>query len=551
MIYSKYQYAPEPLGHPRPVRVAIIGAGVSGIAAVKMFKEKFQGTSAELVLYEKNSDVGGTWLENRYPGCACDVPAHAYTYSWEGNPNWSKAYVGAVELFDYFKSRAVAYGVEDFVHLNHLVEQAIWKEDEGLWELQVLDQARNIRFITSAECLINAAGFLNNWKWPDVPNLTDFQGHLVHSAHWDDTYIFQNKRVAIIGSGSSAIQIVPQLQPVVDHMVSFNRSATWITPEFAAEFAPEGRDVLISSEQQREWRDDPKAFLEFRKKVESTMNQFFDLQYKDSELQKDSFERYRLTMKHRLAKKPGLAEHLIPEFAVGCRRITPGHHYLESLASENVTVECGEISSVRANGIEMKDGPLHEVDALICATGFDTSFKPAFPVIGLNGCDLRKVWEVEPRSYLSIAASGFPNYFVASGPNFPLANGGLIPCLEKNIEYAFKAVERMQRTGIKSMHPKVKAVDDFQEHKDSLMEDLVWSAPCRSWYKNGNVDGKVWGPWPGSSLHYLELMSEPRWEDWEIEYTSKNRFAFLGNGKSSVEANKGDLAHYLREPGCD
>jgi len=334
-------------------------------------------------------------------------------------------------------------------------------------------------------------------------------------------------------------------------MTSFNRSATWITPEFAAEFAPEGRTAFFSERQKQIWSDNPQSFLTYRKKVESTMNKFFDLQFKDSDIQRDSFEIFGKTMRERLGDKDGLASKIVPNFAVGCRRITPGHGYLEALASENVSLRNDSIQKVTSEGILMADGTLLKMDAIICATGFDTSFRPPFPLIGLKGLDLREVWKEEPRSYMSIAASGFPNYFITSGPNFPLANGCLIPCLEKNIIYAFKAVLKMQREGIKTISPKADAVDDYQEYKDSLMKDMVWSAGCRSWYKNGQIEGKVWGPWSGSSLHYLELMEEPRWEDWEIAYLNRNRYDFFGNGKTEREVNGGDLAHYLVYPGVD
>ncbi|KIW79468.1 hypothetical protein Z517_06080 [Fonsecaea pedrosoi CBS 271.37] len=525
----QYAYPNTYMGKPRSIRIVVIGAGVSGIAAVKMFKDRFKDKPVELVIYERNAEVGGTWLENRYPGCACDVPAHAYSYSWEGNPNWSHAYVGSVELFDYFKSRAVAYGVYDYVHLEHEVESAEWNTETGQWDLRVRDLNNKKSFDTQAEVLINAAGFLNKWKWPEIQGIGEFKGHLAHSARWDDTYNFTGKTVAVIGSGSSAIQIVPELQGVVKHMVSFNRSATWISPEFAADFAPEGRETAFCAEQQEKWTNNPDLYRAYRKRIEGAMNTFFDVQYKDSVIQKAAFKTMSEAMAKRLSAKPELASTIIPKFAVGCRRLTPGYRYLESLVEKNVDVETQPILKIDQTGIETQSGKGYEVDAIVCATGFDTSYKPAFPVYGFGGKDLREIWKDEPRSYLSVAASGFPNYFIIGGPNFPLANGTLIPCLEKCLEYAFRAVDKIQCSGVKSLHPKSEAVDEFQEHKDALMNDLVWTSGCRSWYKNGKVDGKVFGPWCGSSIHFLELMDEPRWEDWEFEYTTKNRFQYLGN----------------------
>ncbi|KAJ9630333.1 hypothetical protein H2204_008551, partial [Knufia peltigerae] len=483
--------------------------------------------------------------------CACDVPAHAYTYSWEGNPRWSRAYVGSVELFDYFKGRAVAYGVSEFVKLNHKVTSATWDEQKGKWVVEITNLENNTSTQDEGEIFINGAGFLNNWKWPEIPGLHDFQGKLLHSASWDDSYDFQDKTVAIIGSGSSAIQIVPQLQPKVKHMTSINRSKTWITPEFAAEFAPEGRTAFFSEIQKNKWEKDKDGFLKYRKQVESAMNNFFAMQYKDSDLQKTAFENFTKTMKERLNNREDLISKIVPEFEVGCRRVTPGHGYLEALASHNVTVRNDEIIGVVPQGLKMKDGTIVEVEALICATGFDTSFKPAFPVLGYDKQDLRDLWRSEPRSYFSVTAAGMPNYFIISGPNFPLANGCLIPCLEANIKYAFTAAKKIAYASIKSLAPSQNAVDDFQEYKDSLMADLVWTGSCASWYKNGQKDGKVWGPWPGSSLHYLELMASPRWEDFDIKYLTTNRFSFLGNGRTKLEDEEGaDLAYYLKEPGA-
>ncbi|KIX98610.1 uncharacterized protein Z520_05911 [Fonsecaea multimorphosa CBS 102226] len=547
---KEFEYPKHVLGEPRALRIIIIGAGIAGIAAVKLFKERFQGLPVSLTIYEKNADVGGTWLENRYPGCACDVPAHGYTFSWEGNPNWSRAYVTAPEICEYYQGRAKAYGVYDFLRVNHRVVGAVWDRKQGVWQLEVEDLAQSRTFTDQAEVVINATGFLNKWKWPDIRGLDTFKGHKVHSARWDDSFDFTGKKVAVIGNGSSAIQIVPILRAVASHLISFNRSPTWITPEFGQEFAPEGREQVFTEQQKSAWASDPKGFLEYRKRVETTMNQVFDLFYKESQLQKDAMQHFRASMKQRLGDKGYLADKLVPNFAVGCRRVTPGHNYLESLAADNVTVETGQILHITPDGLEMEDGTRYtDIDAIVCATGFDTSFRPAFTVVGEQD-ELREVWKDEPKSYLSIAAPGFPNFFFATGPNCPLANGTFVPCLERTMSYIFELVAKVQRQGIKSVSPKQEAVDDFQEYKDSLMKDLTWTSGCRSWYKNGQVDGKVWGPWPGSALHFLEAMAEPRWEDWDIKYTTGNRFSYFGNGKTSREEQVRDLGYYVTQPGA-
>ncbi|KAH0523187.1 hypothetical protein TsFJ059_008230 [Trichoderma semiorbis] len=483
-----YTVSDQWIGQPRPVRVVIIGAGIGGIAAVKLFRETFQDRPATLVIYEKNHDVGGTWLENRYPGCSVDNPGHTYTYSWEGNPSWSRAYVGAEEVFEYYKGRAKAYGVYEYVNFNHRVIEARWDDYVGQWKLKIEKEGSGI-IEDECEVLINVCGMLNQWKWPSIDGLDTYKGHLVHSAIWNSNYSFKGKTIGVIGSGSSAIQMVPQLQKEVKSLISFNRSPSWITQEFGAKYIPEGRGLVYSDEQREEWRR--------------------------------------------------------------CRRVTPGHGYLEALTRDNVIVRSDEIRRITPTGIQMVDGTKLALDAIICATGFDNSFRPSFALIGENGVDLRDEWREEPRSYLSVAAAGFPNYFMATGPNFPLANGALVACLEHTLKYAFRAVEKIQTQGVKSVSPTREAVNDFQEHKDAIMEKMVWTSLCRSWYKNGKVDGKVWGPYPGSVPHFFELMGETRWEDFKIEYRTSNRFQYLGRGNTHREVSGGDLAWYVTEPGAN
>ncbi|KAH7082312.1 hypothetical protein FB567DRAFT_562120 [Paraphoma chrysanthemicola] len=547
LIKRLIEYSRHVIGAGRKIRILMIGAGITGIGAAKLFKETFPDRDAELVIYEKNSDVTGTWLESRYPGCACDVPAHAYGYSWEGNPRWSRVYVGAVELYDYFKGRACAYGIDEFLHLENQVTSAAWDDQSGKWTIQILDRRTGSTFTDEGEILINACGFLNSWKWPEIPGLHDFKGKLLHSASWDESYDFQDKTVVVIGAGSSAVQIVPQLQPKVKHMFTVVRSKTWIISEFGGEFAPKGRESSFSEAQQSEWEKNPDAYFEYRGRVESSVNNIFDMMYKGSASQTWAFENFSQTMRERLGHNEELIQKLVPHFEVACRRPTPGHGYLEALTAPNVTVTNSGIESVTSSGLRMADGTFLEVDAIVCATGFDTSFRPGFPVIAFDQ-DLREMWKDEPTSYLSIAAAGIPNYFIMSGPNFALSNGTLIPCLEANIKYAFSAVKKIQHDSIKSLAPKREAVDDFQQYKDSLMNDLVWTGSCVSWFKNGKQDGKVWGPWPGSSLHYLEALSVPRWEDYDIKYLRKNRFAYFGDGRTRREREGRDLAHYLKEP---
>lgn len=245
-------------------------------------------------------------------------------------------------------------------------------------------------------------------------------------------------------------------------------------------------------------------------------------------------------------------------------RFTPGDGYLEALCEDNVTVRTSEITQVVPEGVILADGTKVELDALICATGFNTSFCPPFKLTGEEGLVLNETWKDAPRGYLGIAAPGFPNYFstsavikssihptanslsstVTTGPAAPAAHGTFIPCIEAYLTYIFAIAQRLMTENIKSLSPKMEAVNDFQEHKDNIVQDLVWTSTCRSWYKNGTVDGKVWGPWPGSGPHFVESISQHRWEDWNFKYRSRNRFQFLGNGRVKKEYDGEQLAWF-------
>ncbi|OQU96347.1 hypothetical protein CLAIMM_02442 isoform 3 [Cladophialophora immunda] len=361
-------------------------------------------------------------------------------------------------------------------------DRARWSEPNNQWFLKIENSADGTIFEDQCDVLLSATGILNKWKWPDIPGLSSFKGKLLHSARWDQEYNFEGKTVAVVGAGSSAIQIVPSLQPVVKKLVNFIRSPTWITPEFSESLAKDGRDTRFTPEEIERFNKDKSHFLQYRKLVQNTGSSSFSLYYKGSDLQEQSMTKFANLMRERLDYNEELCEKLIPKFAVGCRRFTPGNGYLESLIKPNVQVVLTGIEEITTNGIRAADRTEHAVDAIVCATGFDCSHRPAFPVVGRNGLDLAEYWKEQPRHYMSVAAPGFPNYFILGGPNSPIANGSLISGLETEISYAFACLRKMQTENIASMDVKEEAVDDFLEHRDSLMDAMVWSGGCRSWY---------------------------------------------------------------------
>ncbi|CAG9948058.1 unnamed protein product [Clonostachys rosea f. rosea IK726] len=517
----------------------------------------------ELVCYEKNDEVGGTWLQNRYPGCACDVPAHIYTYTFEPNPRWKSYYAYAPEIQEYFVNFCDKYGLREYIKFNHKVLSAVWHEGGGQWKVQIEHNGQV--FTDWCHVLVNGSGLLNKWKWPDIEGLHSFKGALMHSAEWDRDYDYSNKRVAVIGNGSSGIQIIPQLQKTAAQVKCVMRGTTWVAPPMPrvpVDVSETGKDAEFDDEEAvhpntgqyfyttREVESlvkDADYHLDYRKRIEYGINANFSIFYKDSEASRQVEAYMRAEMNRRLQNDPVLTKKLIPKWDVGCRRLTPGDGFLEALIKPNVECLFGDISLVSETGITMADGSHHEVDMVVCATGYDMAWKPHFTLVGRKGVDLDSIWGPVPKCYLGIAHPGFPNYFVMNGPRANLANGTVLPCLETEIEYVIQAVKKMQSDRIKSLDIRERLIDQLDEYIDAWHETSVFSGNCRSWYKDGSIDGKV-NVWGGSSVHFLKTLKTARWEHYDIQYMDENVWSFLGNGRIKAECDSSfeGLTAYLR-----
>ncbi|KAL9618208.1 MAG: hypothetical protein Q9160_007042 [Pyrenula sp. 1 TL-2023] len=341
-------------------------------------------------------------------------------------------------------------------------------------------------------------------------------------------------------------------------MKAFIRSPLWIAPSqgFVDPKNEGPTNFYYTQEEKERFRKDPDMFLEYRKRIESDMNRTFDTFLKDGSKQQSALVEFAKLMKKRLGGNEKLAAALTPTYGVGCRRLTPGPNFLETLVKDNVEVINDEIDHIEAKGLVTKDGSLHEVDAIICATGFDTTYKPRFKLIGSQGTSLADMWS-DPdaiEAYLAMAIPEFPSYFMFVGPNAPISNGTLIPVIEKQASYMMKFVDKMQRQQLKSFAVKPEIVRQLNVHHQKYLRRMVFSDPCRSWYKAGRAEGKVLGIWPGSSLHYMEAINDPRYEDYDYEHQSNNMWNYLGNGWTQLETkdreieDEMDLAWYLVKP---
>ncbi len=390
-----------------------------------------------------------------------------------------------------------------------------------------------------------------HYKWPQIPGLEDFQGHVTHSANWQHNYDYSNKRIAVIGNGSSGIQIVPQLQklPGTD-VTNFIRGPTWVyyrvPPSKHLGRETDDPNPEYTEEEKRKWREDPELLKQYRKGMIHRTNKAFSMFVKGSQASKDAMSFAASQMSAKLNHDPRLCKILIPDWEVGCRRITPGPGYLESFTQPNCHVTNNPITHISPTSVHTGDGQSHEVDVVVCATGFDVSHCPHYPIIGRNEINLADAWRDEPESYLSLAAPHMPNFFLMMGPNAVVGHGSLMEALNWTGDYFIQWIRKIATENIKSIVPKRSAVEAFCRYGDKIHEKLVWTGECVSWYKNGKKDGRVTALFGGSAVLYKRLIEQIRAEDFEIEYWSSNPFSFLGNGFTAEEFDgESDLSWYI------
>ncbi|KAF7346708.1 FAD/NAD(P)-binding domain-containing protein [Mycena sanguinolenta] len=525
-----YQLLDQPMGTLRRCRIIIVGCGSSGICMMHRLKTFMK--DVEWICYEKNEDVSGTWFENRYPGARCDVPSVSYQFSWAPSSEWTEYYSCAKEIHDYMKSTAETFGLLEQVKLQHEVTSVRWNAQTNRWHVEIKPPCGPI-ISDTADFLVNATGILNAWKWPKINGLNSYEGKLVHTARYPPNLKLDGLKVAVIGTGSTAVQVIPTIAPTVKSLTAFIRSSIWVTPGFAAKYAgPNGANFLYSEEQRKEILEDEEKSLIYRKGVETEINVRFRFAIKTSQAQKDAVAVAKEGMIRMLQGDPKLCEMLIPSFGVGCRRPTPGNGFLEALMEPHVHACLDPIQRMSAKGIVTKNENLaeteHEFDVIICATGFDTSFRPRFPVVGRDGINLQDKWadHNQAESYMSVSVAGMPNYFMYGGPSYPAAHGSLLPVNELIANYICTMIYKWQlEPNLKWFEPDIRAQTEFNEHRDVQLATTVWSDSCSSWFKAG-IGGKIIALHPGSRTHFMTLLKNPRMQDYHFEYEG-NRFAFL------------------------
>ncbi|KAF2804732.1 FAD/NAD(P)-binding domain-containing protein [Mytilinidion resinicola] len=535
----------------RKLRVAVIGAGLSGISAGILLPAKVP--NIDLTIFEKNQDVSGTWLENIYPGVRCDIPAHVYQSTFSPNTQWSERFAQGPEIRDYWQAQARKHDVYRYIKLGHRIEFAEWEEKESNWVVKVHDLKTDETSDEKFDFVILAIGRFNRWKLPDYPGVDEFKGVLRHTSDWDPTFEPKGKTVAVIGNGASGIQVTPALQKTAKHVGHYARNPTWIATSWAGDERIDGPQPY--SEEQRESFNDPETYLKFRKELEVKYWRRFKAMLRGSEENAGMRETFIEIMKKRTEGKPELLAGLIPDFAPHCRRLTPGPGYLEAITQDNVEFIQTKIKRFTETGIETIDGNHREYDAIFCATGANIDLAPPFSVKS-RGIDLKDAWKPGgvfgfPYTYLGLATPGFPNLLILAGAHATGPSGTVPHSVETQLTYYAKLLRKVSSQGIKTIVPSKKAADDFIEYSDAFFPKTVLTDNCSSWNNGGRPGARIHGLWPGSAAHITIVRRDPRWEDWEYEYItdSGNRFAYFGNGYTKRETEPGaDLTTYLKLP---
>ena len=475
--------------------IIVIGAGVAGIAAAIRFAE--QGYR-KVRIYEKASELGGTWRENTYPGIACDVPSHLYNFSFAINPEWENMFSPGADILAYLKQVARDFGVEEIINYNH--EVASCKLVDGRWHVELTNGKSDI-----ADIVIPATGVLHHPAYPDIPGLDDFEGTSFHTARWDHSVDLAGKRVAIIGTGSTAAQVVSSIVSEVGELKVFQRTPQWVIP------VP---NEPIPEEKKAKFRADPEALKAHYQKLSDKGIELFSDAVVDADAEQLGVLTQLCEAHLATVNPPELREKLRPDYRVGCKRLVVSSDFYSAIQQPNAHLVTEGIDRIEPNGIRTDDGVVHEIDILVLATGFRVdAFTRPMKVVGRGGADLDEVWAKRPGAYLSVSIPDFPNFFLLNGPNGPVGNINLIQVAEFEIGYILKLIEPLRQGQVDQISASSDALKRFDTARLERAGRTVWATGCNSWYLDDRGIPLVW-PW--SFKRFEEAMQQPDFADYEL-----------------------------------
>jgi len=479
-------------------RVLVIGAGMSGILAGLKLTQR---AGVEFLIYEKADAVGGTWKYNRYPGLSCDVPAHAYTYSFEPNPDWSAVYAPGAEIRRYFESIVERYDLKPFIRLNSEVTRCEWRS--GQWHLTFADGR-----VDHGDVVIAASGVLHHPNIPAIPGLDDFAGSTFHSTDWDDSAKVDDARVGVIGCGSTGVQIVSALSTRARSLVHFCRTPQWIMPIRQREY---------SQQEKASFRADPELIdaIRYGDKYQGVLRRFEAAVTNPDSPQMAEIEQIVRENLETSVRDEALREKLRPNYRAACKRLIFSGEYYEAVQRPGVFVETGAIEVVEPRGVRMRDGSFHALDTLVLATGFavDRFIRPT-RVTGENGVTLDDIWSRHPTAYFAVSVPGFPNFFMLNGPSGPVGNFSLIDVAETQWRYIEQLLDVLAGGKAQSIAVTRQAFDAYEQWRVTEARKTVFATGCSSWYLD---DQGVPNTWPKGLPEFREAMSKPVLQDYEIK----------------------------------
>ncbi|MEU6217304.1 NAD(P)/FAD-dependent oxidoreductase [Streptomyces sp. NPDC047022] len=466
------------------VRVAVIGSGFGGLgAAVRLRREGI----TDFVVLERAASVGGTWRDNSYPGCACDIPSHLYSFSFAPNPDWPRTFSGQEYIRAYLEHVTDVFGLRPHLRFDSEVKMMTWDARKLHWAIETSSGP------LTADVVVSATGPLSDPKVPDIPGLDSFPGKVFHSARWDHDYDLRGKRVAVVGTGASAIQIVPEIQPLVGRLTLFQRTPPWVMPRV---------DRAISSLERRLHRALP---------FTTQMRRGF--LWGIRELQVQAFTKHpdELGLVERMARRnlarsikdPALRAELTPDYRIGCKRILLSNSYYPALARPNVDVVASGLSEIRGSTLVAADGTETEADVIVFGTGFHVTDMPiADRVVGAGGRTLAETWSEGMKSLRGATAAGFPNWMTIIGPNTGLGNSSMILMIESQLNYMADYVRQLDVLGGRvALDARPGAVDAWNHKVQERMKRTVWNTGgCTSWYLDAS--GRNTTIWPGTTTEF-------------------------------------------------
>jgi len=478
--------------------VAIIGSGFAGMG-VSIALDRV-GIS-DFILLEKSDDIGGTWRDNQYPGACCDVPSQLYSFSFELNPEWSRRFSPAEEIHAYQQHVMDKYNLRKRTHGGFEVDSASYTDGGWLLVSSSGEQVR-VRYV------ISAIGALHIPNKPAFAGLNRFDGKLMHSAEWDKTYDLSNKKIIVVGSAASAIQIIPQLAKVASHVSVIQRTASYFIPR---------KDRSVTQFEKRCFRRLP--FVQ--RLVRWRQYCFNDFLFHPNFMNKPSLAKkfvHRMVHKHlrRQVQDPVLIDILTPDYEIGCKRLLLSDDILPALQQQNVTLVTAGIDHFTERGLVTDSGAEIDADLVVLATGFQsTRLFGEMTINGLNGLTMEQAWANEIRAHRSVAVNGFPNFFMMYGPNSNLGHSSIIIMIEAQARYIARLLRHAIKTGKHTITVRPEAEAAYNEELQHALQKTVWNTGCNSWYKDKN--GHIFSLWPHSTTRFIREMYRPTLDDYSFK----------------------------------